>query len=191
MANVVLTRSRRETVAPVGYFGAALYGIEKPIISAVNGICAGAGLSFALLSDIRIASDKARFCAVWVRMGLVPDVGATHLLPRIVGLDKALELCFTGKVVDAAEALRMGLATSVVPHDSLMATSQELAFQIAEGPSTAIELTKRGIYRAMGGDYWASLEYESFAQNVCFQTDDFKEALSAFKEKRKAKFKGK
>jgi len=186
-----LAKSRRETVAPVGYFGAALYGLEKPTIAAVNGICVGAGLSFALLCDIRIASDKARFGAVWVRMGLVPDVGATYLLPRTIGTDKALELCYTGQIIDATEAMRIGLVTRVAPHDTLIATAHELALRIAEGPSAAIELAKRGIYRAIGGDYSASLEYESFAQMVCFQTEDFKEALSAFKEKRKAKFQGK
>jgi len=185
-----LARSRKELIAPVGYFGSALYHLEKPTIAAVNGVCAGAGLSFALLCDIRIASDKSRFSAVWSRMGLVPDVGATYLLPRTVGVDRALKLCFTGEMVDAAEAERIGLVTEVVAHDLLMSTVHELATKIAQGPSVAIELAKRGIYRAMGGDYAAQLDFESYAQNVCFQTNDFQEALAAFKEKRKARFQG-
>jgi len=185
-----LAKSRKELISPVGYFGAALYSLEKPTIAAVNGICVGAGLSFALLCDIRIASEKARFGAVWVRMGLVPDVGATYLLPRIIGLDAALELCFTGKIIDASEAVQVGLVTRTVPHDRLIASANELAQRISEGPSVAIELAKKGIYRSLNSDYLSSLDYESFAQNVCFQTADFKEALAAFKEKRKSKFQG-
>jgi len=185
-----LAQSRSEMIAPVGYFGSALYDLEKPTIAAVNGVCAGAGISFALLCDIRIASDKSRFSAVWSRMGLVPDVGATYLLPRTVGLDRALKLCFTGEMVDAAEAERIGLVTELVQHDLLMSTVHELATKIAQGPSVAIELAKRGIYRAMGGNYAAQLDFESYAQNVCFQTNDFREALASFKEKRKARFQG-
>lgn len=185
-----LATSRWELIQPVGYFGAALYNIGKPTIAAVNGICAGAGLSFALLCDLRIASEKARFCAVWVRMGLVPDAGATYLLPRTVGMDKALELCFTGDVIDAAEAERIRLATKVVSHDRLMPFARELAQKIAEGPAVAIELTRRGLYGAMNRDYFTQLEYESYAQNACFQTADFKEAVSAFQKKRKPQFQG-
>ena len=185
-----LARSRSEMIAPVGYFGQALYDLEKPTIAAVNGVCAGAGLSFALLCDIRIASDKSKFGAVWTRMGLVPDVGATYLLPRTVGVDKAIMLCFTGELVDAAEAERIGLVTEVVEHDLLMSRVHEIAAKIAEGPSVAIELAKRCIYRAMGGNYASQLDFESYAQNVCFQTEDFQEAIAAFKEKRKARFQG-
>jgi 2-(1,2-epoxy-1,2-dihydrophenyl)acetyl-CoA isomerase len=185
-----LATSRKEMIAPIGYFGESFFSLGKPTLAAVNGICVGAGLSFALLCDVRIASDKARFGAVWVRMGLVPDVGATYLLPRIVGSDKALELCFTGEIIDAEEAQKIGLATKVVAHDRLMSTVNQLARKIAEGPSVAIELAKKGIYRALNGDYSSQLEYESFAQNICFQTIDFKEALAAFREKRKARFQG-
>ena len=124
-------------------------------------------------------------------MGLIADVGATYLLPRTIGVDRALKMCFTGEIVDAAEALRIGLVTELVPHDRLLTAANELALKIAEGPSIAIQMAKRGIYRAVGGDYAASLEYESFAQGVCFKTADFQEALTAFKEKRKAKYQGK
>lgn len=185
-----LEKSRKEMVQPIGYFGAPLYSLGKPTIAAINGVAAGAGLSFALICDIRIASDKARFRAVWVNMGLVPDVGATYLLPRTIGLDKALELAFTGEIVDAKEAERIGLVTKVVPHDDLMKVANELASRIARAPSVAVELTKRGMYRAMGGDYNAHLDFESYAQNVCIQTEDFKEATTAFKEKREPRFRG-
>jgi 2-(1,2-epoxy-1,2-dihydrophenyl)acetyl-CoA isomerase len=185
-----LEQSRWELVQPVGYFGAALHKVGKPTIAAVNGACVGAGLSIALLCDIRIASEKARFGAVWVRRGLVPDVGATYLLPRTVGLDRALELCFTGEVIDAREAERIGLVTRVVAHDDLVSVVNRLACTIAEGPSVAIELMKRGMYRAVGGDYDAQLDFESYAQNLCFKTEDFKEGTAAFLEKRDARFKG-
>jgi len=151
----------------------------------------GGGLSFALLCDIRIASDKARFGAVWVNRGLVPDVGATYLLPRTIGLDRALELCYTGEIIDAGEAERIGLVTRVVPHDDLMNVVNQLAARIAKGPSVAIELMKRGIYRAVGGDYAGSLDFESYAQNFCFQSEDFKESVAAFMEKRDPRFQGK
>ena len=186
-----LERSRKEVIQPVGYFGTSLYSLSKPTIAAINGVAAGAGLSFALLCDIRIASDKARFIAAWVNMGLVPDIGATYLLPRTIGLDKALELVFTGEIIDAKEAERIGLVTKVVPHDDLMKVVDELAAKLAKKPSVAIELMKRGVYRAMGGDYTAQLDFESYAQNICFQTKDFKEATTAFKEKREPHFQGK
>jgi 2-(1,2-epoxy-1,2-dihydrophenyl)acetyl-CoA isomerase len=186
-----LEKSHREVVQPIGYFGAALYSLGKPTIAAINGIAAGAGLSFALICDIRIASDKARFRAAWVIMGLIPDVGATYLLPRTVGLDKALELAFTGEIIDAREAERIGLVTRVVPHEDLIKVTYELASKIARAPSVAIELMKRGMYRAVGGDYNAQLDFESYAQRVCFQTEDFKEATDAFMEKREPRFQGK
>jgi 2-(1,2-epoxy-1,2-dihydrophenyl)acetyl-CoA isomerase len=185
-----LEKSRKDMVRPVGYFGSALYNLGKPTIAAINGACVGGGLSFALLCDIRIASDRARFGAVWVNRGLVPDVGGTYLLPRTIGLDKALELCFTGEIIDAKEAERIGLVTRVVPNDDLMKVVNELALRIAKGPSVAIELMKRGIYRAVGGDYIAQLDFESYAQNICFQTEDFKEGTSAFMDKREPRFQG-
>ncbi|RLB39091.1 MAG: hypothetical protein DRH20_04390 [Deltaproteobacteria bacterium] len=179
-----------DLLRPVGYFGRALYEFGKPTIAAVNGVCAGSGLSLALLCDIRIASDKARFGAVWVRRGLVPDVGATGLLPRTVGLDRAMEMAFTGELLDAEEALRIGLVTRVVPHEGLEAAVEALARKIARGPSVAIALIKRGMRRSAPGDYAAQLEFESYAQNVCFGTEDFKESLDAFLEKREPRFRG-
>ena len=186
-----LEKSRREMIQPVGYFGSALHSLGKPTIAAINGVAVGAGLSFALLCDIRIASEKARLGAVWVRRGLIPDVGGTYLLPRTIGLDKALELAFTGDIIDAKEAERIGLVTKVVPHDDLMKVTNELASRIAKGPSVAIELVKRGMYRAAGVDYNAQLDFESYAQNLCMQTEDFKEATTAFGEKREPRFQGK
>jgi len=182
--------THKEMVEPVGYVAAIIRSLGKPSICAIGGVAAGAGLSLALLCDIRIASEQARFGAVWVRRGLIPDVGGTYLLPRIIGLDKALELAFTGDIIDAREAERIGLVTEVVPHDDLMKVTDELASKIAKGPSIAIELMRRGMYRAMDNDLDTQLDFESYAQNICRGTEDFKEGVTAFKEKREAHFQG-
>lgn len=186
-----LEKSRKEMVQPVGWFASAIHNVSKPTIAAVNGIAVGAGLSIALLCDIRIASEEARFGAIWVKRGLIPDAGGTYLLPRIVGLDKALEFAFTGDIIDAKEAERIGLVTKVVPYDDLMKVVNELALKIAKGPSVAIELMKRGMHRGLYADLDSQLDFEGYAQNLCFQTEDCKEAIAAFKEKREARFQGK
>jgi len=183
--------NRFETLQPVGAVALEIAEVDKPIVGGINGVAVGAGLSLVLLCDIRIASDKARFGAVWINMGLIPDLGATYFLPKTVGMEKALELMLTGEIIDADEALRMGLVSKVVPHDQLMATVHELANRIARGPSVAIELLKRGIRRSLRNDLKTQLDYESYAQNMCRNTEDHKEAIKAFAEKRKPQFKGK
>ena len=185
-----IKQSRHELIEPMGAMILAIANLDKPLIAAVNGVAAGAGLSISLLCDIRIASEQARFGAVWVRRALVPDVGCTYLLPRLIGPDKAFEFMMTGDVINAQEAERIGLVTRVVAHDRLMAATNELASRIAEGPSVAVELTKRGIYRGLSNDLKTQLDYETYAQNVCRQTEDFKEGVTSFLERRKSKFKG-
>jgi 2-(1,2-epoxy-1,2-dihydrophenyl)acetyl-CoA isomerase len=138
-----------------------LRNLEKPVVAAVNGVAAGAGLSLALACDLRIASDKASFIEVFVNVGLVPDSGSTFFLPRLVGLGKALELCFTGDKVSAAEALNLGLVNKVVPADELMKTTQELAARLAKLPPRAIGLMKQLLYRSFDSDLDAQLEAEA------------------------------
>jgi 2-(1,2-epoxy-1,2-dihydrophenyl)acetyl-CoA isomerase len=181
---------RYEMIDLVGGFILNIVDMDKPIIAAINGIAAAAGLSIALASDIRIASEKARFGAIWVRRGLIPDVGATYFLPRIIGLDKALELTLRGDIIDAQEAFEIGLVTRLVPHGELMSEARELAVKIAKGPAVAIELIKRGLHRSLNNDLKVQLDYESFAQNLCRQTDDHKEGVRSFMEKREPNFKG-
>ena len=182
--------NRFEILQQVGSTALDVADVDKPIIGAINGVAVGAGLSLALLCDIRVASDKARFGAVWVNMGLIPDVGATYYLPRVVGIEKAVELMVTGDIINADEALRIGLVNKVVSSEQLMITAKELATKIAAGPSVAIELIKRGLRRALNNDLKTQLDYESCAQNICRKTKDHKEAIQAFMEKRKPHFKG-
>jgi enoyl-CoA hydratase/carnithine racemase len=125
-----------------------------------------------------------------LNVGLIPDVGATYYLPRIVGREKALELILTREIVGADEALKIGLVSKVFPHAQLMDEARKLAGSIAAGPSVAVELTKRGLQRSLENDLKTQLDYETYAQNICRQTEDHKEGIRAFAEKRKPAFVG-
>ena len=167
-----------------------LYNLAKPTIAAINGITAGAGLSIAMLCDIRIASEKARFSSAYIRMGLVPDAGATYFLPRIVGTAKAMELMMTGDNFDAAQAQEMGFLNKVVPEEEVMKVARELADRIAKGPFIAIKLIKQAIRRGIHNSLEQQIEFECLADYICFKTEDHKEGVRAFFEKREPKFKG-
>lgn len=168
----------------------AMRDCPKPIIAAVNGPAAGAGFNLALACDMRIASSAAKFAQSFVKRGLHPDWGGTWFLPRLVGTAKACELIFTGEPIDAAEALRLGIVNAVVPHDELMPRTYELARKLAAGPPIAIRLAKRAIYHNQQVDLRSGLEYETYAQNTCRETEDAKEGVKAFVEKRAPVFKG-
>ncbi len=165
--------------------------MDKPVIAAVNGVAAGAGLSFALACDIRIASDKASFIEVFINVGLIPDSGSTFTLPRLVGLAKAMELCFTGDKVSADEALRIGLVNRVVTAEDLMIETFALAKKLAALPGRGIALTKRLLNQSYDNDLARQLEAEAFAQETAALTEDHYEGVVAFIEKRKPEFKGK
>jgi enoyl-CoA hydratase/carnithine racemase len=164
-------------------------GLQKPIIASINGTTAGAGACIALASDIRIAAAEAKIAFVFVKVGLAgTDMGATYLLPRIVGLAKATELLMTGDFIDAAEAEKIGLYNRVVPGDQLETATREFADKLAHGPALGLAKTKEMLNREMHMSFESALEAEAVAQALCMQTSDFKEAHDAFMEKRPAKF---
>jgi 2-(1,2-epoxy-1,2-dihydrophenyl)acetyl-CoA isomerase len=185
------TETSRKTILQLT--GALILGFEKinkPVIAAVNGVAAGVGLTLALASDIRLASTQARFSAIWVKRGLIADGGGSLLLPLTVGMEKALELCFTGEVIDAREAERIGLVSRVVPPEELMSRAKELAQKIVANPPISVELVKRVMWEKVRNKLREALFFESYAQGVCRTTQDQKEAVKAFMEKREPVFKG-
>ncbi len=166
--------------------------LNKPVIAAINGPCVGGGLSLALSCDIRIASDAARFGVAQVARGLVPDYGMTFYLPHVIGMSRALELMFTGQLISAAEAERMGIISRVVPHEELMKATRELAARIAQQAPIPIELTKKMVWRGLIDSLDRQFDLETWAQQICRETEDHKESVSAFLEKRpQPEFKGK
>ncbi len=167
-----------------------LRDMDKPTIAAVNGVAAGAGLSFALACDLRIASETASFIEVFINVGLIPDSGSTWTLPRLVGLAKAIEMCFTGDKIKADEALRIGLVNRVVPAEQLMDETRAVAAKLASLPARGIALTKRLLNQSYQRDFAGQLEAEAFAQETAALTEDHVEGVRAFIEKRKPEFKG-
>ncbi|WP_018131978.1 enoyl-CoA hydratase-related protein [Effusibacillus pohliae] len=163
---------------------------EKPVLAAVNGVAAGAGMSLALACDIRLASDKASFANVFVNIGLVPDSGGCYFLPRIVGIGKALELAFTGEKVSAEEAYRIGLVNRIFPAETFATDVMEYAGRLAKLPTKAIGLIKRTMYKGLASTLEETLEYEALAQEIAGSTEDHKEGVDAFFAKRTPVFKG-
>jgi len=163
--------------------------LPKPIIASLNGTTAGAGACIALAADIRIAAEEAKIAFIFVKVGLAgTDMGATYLLPRIVGLAKATELLLTGDFVEASEAERIGLYNRVAPRPHLEHATREFAEKLANGPALGIAKTKEMLNRETHMSFDSALEAEAVAQALCMQTPDFKEAHAAFIEKRPAKF---
>lgn len=169
--------------------GAKLLTMNKPTIAAVNGAAVGYGCDLTLMCDMRIASEKARFGEVFLRVGLIPDEGML-LLPRLVGLAKAYELILTTDIIDAREAERIGLVNRVVPHEELMSAAMELAVNIARKPPISVKLAKEGIRRGLKIPLEEWKQWHSFAMRYCFATEDHKEGAMAFVEKREPAFKG-
>jgi 2-(1,2-epoxy-1,2-dihydrophenyl)acetyl-CoA isomerase len=168
-----------------------LRDLDKPVIAAVNGVAAGAGLSLALACDLRIASERASFIEVFINVGLVPDSGNTFFLPRLVGLAKATELCFTGDKVSAAEALALGMVNKVVPAEELLSQARAWAVKLANLPTLGIALTKRLLQRSFNSDLDGQLEAEAQAQESAARSADHREGVRAFFEKRPPVFRGK
>ena len=164
--------------------------LPKPIIACLNGVTAGAGACIALAADIRLASEDAKIAFIFVRVGLAgTDMGATYLLPRVVGLAKATELLMTGDFISAQEAERIGLYNRVVPRDQLEAATREFAEMLARGPTLGLAKTKEMLNREMDMSLAAALEAEAQTQALCMQHPDFEEAYRAFIARREAKSK--
>jgi 2-(1,2-epoxy-1,2-dihydrophenyl)acetyl-CoA isomerase len=167
-----------------------MHNTPKPIIGMINGVAVGAGLSMAAACDIRVAARSARFGTGFIKIGLSGDWGGTWTLTRLVGTAKARELFFTGDIIDANEALRIGLVNKVAEDAELLATTMTLARRIASMPHVALGYTKRNLAVAETGDFAGSLDMEAFNQARCSQMEDHREAVQAFKEKRKPVFTG-
>jgi len=168
----------------------AMRALPKPILGAINGVAAGAGASLALACDVRIAARGASFALAFGRVGLIPDSGATWLLPRLVGSALAAEMALAGRTLSAADAERVGLVGRVVDDAELPAAARELADRIAAGSPTALALTKRALQRALEATWSESLEFEAEAQAVAGRTADHAEGIRAFLERRPPDFHG-
>jgi 2-(1,2-epoxy-1,2-dihydrophenyl)acetyl-CoA isomerase len=165
--------------------------MSKPVIAAVNGSAVGQGLAVALACDIIVASDRARFAMAFVKRGVNPDTGASFNLPRLVGIQRACELAFTGNTIDANEAERIGLVSRVVPHGNLMKVAREIGDQIAKNPPLAVKFAKSQLYQAMiEPDMIRHMEREVETMEQLMKTADFLEAATAFLQKREPIFKG-
>lgn len=162
----------------------------KPVIAGVNGVAAGAGLSLAIACDVRIAVEEARFTQAFVKIGLIPDSGGTYLLPRVVGYAKALELSVSGEVIDAAEAHRIGLVNRVLPAEDFELELRAYAERLAAMPTLAIAETKRLLRDALTLDLPEALRREGKAQSRMGKTEDHREGVMAFAEKREPTFRG-
>lgn len=165
--------------------------LEKPIIAAINGMTAGAGAVLALASDLRVASERAKFAFLFTGVGLTgADMGAGYLLPRIVGMGRAMELLLLGDRIDAATAERYGLVNRVTSHDELLPAARAWAEKLANGPSLAIGMTKRMVMNELGMDFVAAIEAEAQAQALLLMSEDHKRFYEAFKARQKPEWTG-
>lgn len=168
-----------------------LENMTKPVIAAINGFALGGGCELAMSCDIRLASEKAKFGQPEVGLGITPGFGGTQRLPRIVGLSRAMELIFTARIIGAEEARAMGLVSAVYPPEELLPKALEMANAIAAQAQVAVRQSKRCVRKGMQTDIATALAYEAEAFGLCFSTEDQREGMSAFLEKRAEKnFKG-
>jgi 2-(1,2-epoxy-1,2-dihydrophenyl)acetyl-CoA isomerase len=168
----------------------AIRDMTKPVIAAINGPASGAGCNLALACDLRLAAESATFTQSFVRIGLHPDWGGTYFLSRLVSPNKACELFFLGDSIDAAEAWRLGLVNRVVPDGELEAETRKLAERLRDAPPDPIALAKQAVYLGQGASLERMLQFEMEAQARCFESQDAKEGVRAFLEKRPPKFTG-
>jgi len=164
--------------------------LPKPVLGSINGDAVGIGCSLALATDLRIASEAARFGVVFSRIGLGPDGGASSLLRELVGTAKALELLFLGDLIDATEALRLGIVNQVLAPDALADATSEVAERLAHGPTLAYGFAKEAVYEGTNLPFDSLLDLEARNQRVAGRSDDVREGIRAFRERRKPEFRG-
>ncbi|MDF1501548.1 enoyl-CoA hydratase-related protein [Roseisolibacter sp. H3M3-2] len=190
MPDVSTRAGRLDPLAWVGRWVLALRACEKPVVAAVNGPAAGAGFGLALAADLRLVADGATMTAGYVRRGLSPDAGVTYFLPRLVGASRAADIVLTGRDVPSEEALRIGLASAVLPAASFAEDVAAYAARLAAGPPLALALTKRLLAQSPDATLDAQLRDELTHIRTCFATKDVAEAMKAFMEKRAPVFRG-
>ncbi len=179
--------SRRPQLTPAAD---ALLHTDIPVIAAVNGAAVGWGMELALMADIRVASERARFGELFVKRGLCCDAPGLGRLAQAVGRERAADLLFTGRLVDATEAAAIGLVSRVVPHEQLLPTARELASTIAANPPLAVQRMKAGLRRALDPDWRELGSWVSATLGELFRTDDHREGVAAFLDRREARFTG-
>lgn len=191
IASIADTIAARNFITSVGQIVTLIMTMEKPVIAMVNGVAAGAGFNLALACDIIFCGQSARFTQSFVKVGLVPDCGGLYLLPRIVGFHKAKELMFTADLIDADTALNLGIVKEVVGDAELKEVTYKFATRLAQSAPVALGFIKTMINRSDSLDLESTLAFEANLQTICMQTEDHKEGVVAFKEKRAPFFKGK
>ena len=175
----------------VGHQALVVYSLNKPVIGAVNGIAVGAGMSLALACDVRVGSEQTRFKTVFIERNLSPDSGMSYFLPRIVGYSRAADLIYTSRMVDAQEALRIGLLDRLVAHDALLDSALELAAQMTAWPPLALRMSKRVLQHNIECDLPEALRFELSGLSLAGRAvHDRKESLAAFRERRKPRYTG-
>ncbi|MFQ5873498.1 MAG: enoyl-CoA hydratase/isomerase family protein [Dehalococcoidia bacterium] len=168
-----------------------LQRMQKPVIGMINGVAAGAGFDFSCACDIRIGCPDSRFLAAFIRVGLFPGWGGIWLYARTLGLPKAAELLFTGDFLEAEEAHRLGMLNKLVPKDELEQTTMEMARKIADGPPIALRLSKLLLYKGLEMDLETAMQMSAALETITLTSQDHKEGVAAFREKRKADYQGK
>lgn len=164
--------------------------LEKPVIGAINGACAGAGLGLALACDIRYASERAKFLTAFIGIGLAPDTGVSYWLPRLIGPAKAAEMLFTNDRLDGTQAAEAGLVNKVYPHEIFLDEARALAQRLAAAPTLGIGMTKRALNKSLGVSFDEQIDYETHLQEIAGHSEDYTEGVTAFHEKRNPIFKG-
>lgn len=182
---------RKERVSYGSRLASALEDVDKPIIAAVNGVAAGAGMDAALICDIRFAARSARFSEAYMRSGLLPGEGGCFFLPKLIGTSRALHLLWTGDFIESEEALRIGLVDRVFDDDQLMGASLDYAKRLAGLPPIATRFIKRAVYQSFEMNFRTHIDMLSSHSAVLAFTDDAREAITAFREKRQGNFQGK